>query len=344
MGKKLFDYVIGNPPYQEVTESDSTRMPPVYDKFMNEANKVANVVELITPARFLFNAGQTPKAWNQKMLEDPHFKVLSYEEDASSVFPNTDIKGGVAITYRNSALEYDPIHVFMPYKELKTILRKAGAKQVEDSLTDIADSSNVYSLANIYADHPDYTKYIGDGGRHSQLKTNVLNINPIFTDVSTDLDDYSVYGLVNGKRGKKYCHRRYLKEEHKSLHKYKVLVPKATGSGRFGDTFSEMIIAEPEEAFTQTYISIGVFDKREDAINLSKYLKTKFCRSLLFVLKVTQDNLPAVWRYVPKQNFSSSSEIDWSKSVREIDLQLYRKYGLDEKEIAFIESHVKEMA
>ena len=99
MGKKLFDYVIGNPPYQEVTESDSTRMPPVYDKFMDEANKVANVVELITPARFLFNAGQTPKAWNKKMLEDPHFKVLSYEEDASSVFPNTDIKGGVAITY-----------------------------------------------------------------------------------------------------------------------------------------------------------------------------------------------------------------------------------------------------
>ena len=339
-----FDFVIGNPPYQEVTESDSTRMPPVYDKFMDEANKVANVVELITPARFLFNAGQTPKAWNKKMLEDPHFKVLYYEEDASSVFPNTDIKGGVAITYRNSALKYEPIYVFVPFEELKTILRKAGAKQVEESLTDIADSSNVYSLANIYADHPDYTNYVGDGGRHSQLKTNVLNINPVFTDAPTEPDDYSVHGLVNGKRGKKYCHRRYLKEDHKSLHKYKVLVPKATGSGKFGDTFSEMIIAEPEEAFTQTYISIGMFDKRGDAINLRKYLMTKFCRSLLFVLKVTQDNLPAVWRYVPKQDFTSSSDIDWSQSIADIDLQLYRKYGLDEKEIEFIETHVKEMA
>lgn len=260
------------------------------------------------------------------------------------IHPNTDIKGGVAITYRNSALKYDPIYVFVPYEELKTILRKAGAKQIEESLTDIADCSNVYSLANIYADHPDYIKYVGDGGRHSQLKTNVLNINPIFTDAPTEPDDYYVHGLVNGKRGKKYCHRRYLKEDHKSLHKFKVLIPKATGSGKFGDTLSDMIIAEPEEAFTQTYISIGMFDKRGDAINLRKYLRTKFCRSLLFVLKVTQDNLPAVWRYVPKQDFASSSEIDWSQSIHDIDLQLYRKYGLDKKEIEFIESHVKEMA
>lgn len=341
--KKLFDFCIGNPPYQEVTESDSTRMPPVYDKFMDEANKVANIVELITPARFLFNAGQTPKAWNQKMLDDPHLKVLYYEQDASKIFPNTDIKGGVAVSYRNSNEQYEPIRVFVPYAELRTILKKSGAKYVEDSLTDIADSSNVYDLSNIYADHPDYTKYIGDGGRHSQLKTNVLNINPIFTDTPMEADDYLVYGLVNGKRGKKYCHRRYLKSNHKSLYKYKVLVPKATGSGKFGDAFSEMIVVQPNTAFTQTYISIGTFDEEIEAINLLKYLKTKFCRALLFVLKVTQDNLPAVWRYIPKQNFTNKSDIDWSKSIREIDRQLYHKYDLSKEEIDFIENNVKEM-
>lgn len=343
MKNKLFDFVIGNPPYQEVTESDSTRMPPVYDKFMDETNKVADAVELITPARFLFNAGQTPKAWNQKMLDDPYLKVLFYEQDAAKIFPNTDIKGGVAVIYRNSREKHEPIHVFVPYKELKTILKKAGAGNIEDSLTDIADSSNVYALSNIYTDHPDYTKYIGDNGRHSQLKTNVLNINPIFTDAPTEEDDYSVYGLVNGKRGKKYCHRRYLKSNHKSLYKYKVLVPKATGSGKFGDTFAEMIIAEPNAAFTQTYISIGTFDTEIEATNLRKYLKTKFCRALLFVLKVTQDNLPAVWRYIPKQNFTNTSDIDWSKSISEIDQQLYKKYGLSEEEITFIETNVKEM-
>ena len=343
MKKKLFDFAIGNPPYQEVTDSDSTRMPPVYDRFMDEANTVADVVELITPARFLFNAGQTPKAWNKKMLEDEHFKVLFYEKDASKIFANTDIKGGVAITYRNSNKKYDPVQVFVPYDKLRTILKKAGAKQVEDSLTNIADSSNVYNLSNIYADHPDYKKHIGDGGRHSQLKTNVLNINPIFTNQPTEKDDYFVYGLVNGKRGMKYCHRRYLKNDHKSLSKYKVLVPEATGSGKFGDIFSEMIVVEPNAAFTQTYISIGNFGKKTDAENLLKYLKTKFCRVLLFVLKVTQNNLPAVWRYIPKQNFTNASDIDWSKSVHEIDLQLYKKYGLTDEEIQFIETNVKEM-
>lgn len=338
-----FDFVIGNPPYQEVTDSNSTRMPPIYDRFMDEANKVADVVELITPARFLFNAGQTSKAWNKKMLSDSHFKILYYEQDASNIFPNTDIKGGVAISYKNAHKGYEPIQVFVPYAELRTILEKAGAKTVEDSLTDIADSSNVYDLKNIYTDHPDYTKYIGDGGKHSQLKTNVLNINPIFTNASTADDDYCVCGLVNGKRGKKYCHRRYLKANHKSLHKYKVLVPKATGSGKFGDAFPDMVVVQPNVAFTQTYISVGMFDEEADAINLSKYLKTKFCRALLFVLKVTQDNLPAVWRYIPKQNFTDNSDIDWSKSIAEIDQQLYAKYDLDEKEIEFIETHVKEM-
>lgn len=75
-----------------------------------------------------------------------------------------------------------------------------------------------------------------------------------------------------------------------------------------------------------------------------KYTKTRFARALLSVLKVTQDNTPAKWKYVPLQNFTSSSDIDWSKSVHEIDQQLYKKYGLTNEEIQFIETNVKEMA
>lgn len=97
MGKKFYA-VIGNPPYQlSTTETDSgnkTYAPPIYHEFMDSAFDVSDKVELITPARFLFDAGSTPKAWNRKMLNDTHFKVLHYEEDASDVFPNTDIKGG----------------------------------------------------------------------------------------------------------------------------------------------------------------------------------------------------------------------------------------------------------
>lgn len=74
-----------------------------------------------------------------------------------------------------------------------------------------------------------------------------------------------------------------------------------------------------------------------------KYIKTRFARTLLGILKVTQHNPPSTWKYVPLQDFTSSSDIDWSQSVADIDRQLYAKYGLDEKEVAFIESHVKEM-
>ncbi len=92
MGKKLFDYVIGNPPYQEDTKDTSDK--PVYNLFMDGAFEVSDKVEMITPARFLFNAGKTPKSWNRKMLSDEHFKVLHYEQNSSEVFPSTDIKGG----------------------------------------------------------------------------------------------------------------------------------------------------------------------------------------------------------------------------------------------------------
>ena len=79
-------------------------------------------------------------------------------------------------------------------------------------------------------------------------------------------------------------------------------------------------------------------------MNLERYMKTKFFRVLLGVKKVTQHCPPHVWKMIPLQDFTKNSDIDWSKSIHEIDLQLYRKYGLDEKEIEFIESHVKEMA
>lgn len=92
-----FDFVIGNPPYQDNTLGENeTFAPPIYNTFMEEAYKISDKVELIHPARFLFNAGSTPKSWNKKMLEDEHFKILEYIQDSSRVFANTDIKGGIA--------------------------------------------------------------------------------------------------------------------------------------------------------------------------------------------------------------------------------------------------------
>ena len=97
-GKNIkFDVIIGNPPYQDESIGDNkTYTPPIYHKFMDQSYEIAEKVMLITPARFLFNAGSTPKAWNRKMLDDEHLKVVYYESDGSKIFPNTDIKGGIA--------------------------------------------------------------------------------------------------------------------------------------------------------------------------------------------------------------------------------------------------------
>ena len=74
-----------------------------------------------------------------------------------------------------------------------------------------------------------------------------------------------------------------------------------------------------------------------------KYVKTKFARTLLGTIKVTQDNSRDLWTNVPLQDFTSSSDINWSASVADIDQQLYRKYGLSADEIAFIEKMIKPM-
>ena len=74
-----------------------------------------------------------------------------------------------------------------------------------------------------------------------------------------------------------------------------------------------------------------------------KYLKTKFTRTLLGVLKVTQHNLPATWMKIPQQDFTDNSDIDWGKSVDEIDQQLFLKYKLDNTEIEFIHNMIKPM-
>ena len=123
--KKIFDFVIGNPPYQGENQLN-TRQPPIYNIFMDAVYPIANVVELITPGRFLFNAGQTPKEWNEKMLNDAHLKVLNYEPDSSKVFSNTDIKGGVVITMRNSNKNYGSIGTFTAFPELNSILLKTN--------------------------------------------------------------------------------------------------------------------------------------------------------------------------------------------------------------------------
>ncbi len=133
-----------NPPYQKETTGESNTATPVYNSFMDAMYDVADKTMRITPARFLFNAGYTPKDWNKKMLNDEHLKVLSYMSDSSSVFPNVDIKGGVAITYRDSQKDFGAIRIFTQYEEINSILHKVMEADHFESLKKIIVTSFAY--------------------------------------------------------------------------------------------------------------------------------------------------------------------------------------------------------
>ena len=334
---KKIDFIIGNPPYQEETESDSTRKPPIYNNFMDEAFRIGEKVELITPARFLFNAGYTPKAWNEKMLADEHFKILFYEADSYKVFSGVEIKGGVAVSYRDGRKTFGAIDTFTKYQELNGILRKV--KRCSNRYIDqIIFATLSFKLSPLMlSEHPDTV-----GRLRTSAFSNLAEI--FFEDNPNDGHEYvEMIGLLNGKRVRRYVRRDYLIDGSGTLDKYTLLVPNASGNGEYGERLSDPEIAEPGVAFSQTFNAFGCCDSKEEVVNIGKYIKTKFARALLGVLKITQ-HLPAPkWKYVPLQDFTSNSDIDWSKSIPEIDQQLYRKYGLDETEIAFIESHVKPM-
>jgi len=341
---KKFDVVIGNPPYQEEAKGDGTRDTPVYHLFMEAAYQVGDKAILITPARFLFNAGFTPKSWNEKMLADKHLSVAHYADNSGKLFPGTDIKGGIAVTYRDAAKTGEPIGTFTKYLELNDILQKVlhvGMTSLSGSIT---TSRSFRYTSRLYDDHPDL-RALRPKGNEGLVESNAFDqfASVFHADTPTDGQDYvRVLGLDGRERKFKWIRRDYFAGPD-NLWKHKVALPKANGSGVLGEVLSTPVALGPGVGTTHTFITVGALESEGEALALLKYIKSKFLRTMLGVTKITQDNKRYAWKYVPLQDFSASSDIDWSKSIPEIDQQLYAKYNLDADEIAFIEDRVKPM-
>lgn len=333
-----FDVVIGNPPYQEEVEGTSDKQ--IFPYFMDQAYKIGKKVELITPAKFLSNAGKTPKKWNEKMLKDPHLKVLFFEQDSSKVFSNTDIKGGVCVTYRDVDSSFGAIGTFTPYAELNSILKKVKTSNFK-SFSELIYAPESYKLTKkLHDDFPDIGSRLSKGHKFD-ITTNIFDkLGDIFQNVkpSGSSEQYvGLYGRQNNRRTLKWIKSKYVKGPD-NLENYKILVPKSNGSGALGEVLTTPLIGG-----TQTFITIGNFQDINCTKAAMKYIKSKFARAMLGTLKVTQDNKKRTWVNVPLQDFTQHSDIDWSKSVHDIDQQLYKKYGLNQEEINFIETKVKEM-
>lgn len=331
-----FDFAIGNPAYQDTADYESNFAPPIYNKFLDAAYEIADKVEMITPGRFLFDTGATPSEWNKRMLNDDHLKVLYFEQDSSKVFSNTDIKGGVAITYRDSHADFGKIGIFTVYPELNTILRKIAPVADSDNLAQYTNIATKFNLEALNAAVPKLKR------TDKRIGSNAFSI-PVFHD-KKQADDVLIEGVISNKRTRKAVNKKYIDEGNSpSLYKYKVFVSKANGTGAFGEVLAPPIIAAPGVGNTHTFVSIGMLETENEAKALNKYIKTKFLRTMLGILKITQDNMPGKWKLIPMQDFTDKSDINWNTSIKKIDQQLYKKYNLTNEEIDFIETHVKEM-
>ncbi|WP_035162912.1 Eco57I restriction-modification methylase domain-containing protein [Ligilactobacillus saerimneri] len=346
-----FDVVIGNPPYQDETIGDNkTYAPPIYHKFLDEAYKVGNIVEMIHPGRFLFNAGSTPKAWNKKMLNSVQFKIIGYFANSADIFPNVGIAGGVVISYFNKNAHYDAIKVFTPFNELNTILRKVLKVNNYGYVESIVTGRGVYKLSEqALKDYPQiedlqskgHKKDVGSGAFRVLKDVIFFKYKPSDTN-----NDWVKFLGLEGRERKYWWARSIYQNVPESFYNYKIFIPKSYGTGLTSSpstVIGKPLIGEPNVGATETFLSIGNFKTSNEAEACLKYIKSKFARVMLGVLKVTQDNPAPKWKYVPLQDFTSNSDIDWTKSIPEIDQQLYRKYGLSQEEIDFIETHVKEM-
>lgn len=345
VGKNVkINAIVGNPPYQE--EGESTRKTPIYHHFYDMAFKLSSKVTLITPGRFLFKAGQTPMEWMDRILSDTHVKVVDYFQKSADVFPTVDIKGGVAVMYRDANVEYGSIGFFSEFKELRTILKKVSSHDnfIMDEFANLVSNRGMYRFSDLFFTEVPIAKKALESGTGNMITSNSFNLYPsVFIENKQEDKDYiQLFGRLGSQRLYRWIRKDYvLSNEY--LDSYNVFVPEANGTGSIGEVLSTPVIGAPVIGHTDTFLSIGKFSTIEEATACLKYVKSKFARCMLGTLKATQHNPRSTWANVPLQDFTEESDIDWSQSVANIDYQLYAKYSLTEDEIAFIESMIKPM-
>ena len=343
--KMKFDYIIGNPPYMVMDGGAQASASPVYQYFSQEAKKNSRISCLIQPSRWM-TGGKGLDEYRRQMLDDKSIKILVDYADSNKIFNGVDIKGGVCVYLRDSNysgmcechridangetiskryLSEKGEDIFIRYNELVSVKNKV-----------ISNSSNFVS--KIVSARKPYAFAAETMRNASKYEL------PEFDNEPTK-GCYKILGLIDGhNRGWKYLPKDYpIPRRDLGLNKYKVFIAEAYGCGEMGEQMSTPVLSTPGELCTETFLQIGPFDTKEEARNMISYIKTKFFRALVGIKKQTQHTTQKVYQYVPLQDFTSKSDIDWSKSIPEIDKQLYKKYDLSNEEIDFIERNVKEM-
>lgn len=366
-----FDVIIGNPPYQlndngkrAAGAGANASASPLYHKFINLARNLRpDYLSMIVPSRWMVS-GKGLGAFREDLLSDRRMRVLHDFPNDKEVFPNAniDIKGGVCyflwdLRYNGKCKYYvhnDDGNLFVEkylnedggvvirYAELSSIKQKVWS---HPSLLGASDSQ----------DDPLRLSRIVSVGKPYGLRTDTISnpakygLPPMFDGPEAATKDgrppLEIFGLVKNKRVKKYIPYDYpITVGRADISKWKVFVPEAYGCGAIGEQIPSPILGSPIQVCTETFLRYGSFGKKYEAENALKYLKTKFFRCLVGIYKNTQHTTRRVYVAVPMQDFTSASDIDWTKDISQIDQQLYKKYHLSQAEINFIEEKIKEMS
>ena len=338
-----FDAVVGNPPYQIMDGGHGSSSQPIYNVFVEMSQLLKpSYLSMIMPSRWM-TGGKGLDAFRYKMINDKHLRVLHDYLSAQACFSSVQIEGGICyflwdknnegkcklyshltngtVSYSEMYLNELNTDVLIRDQGIISILKKVhnGNIKTFDSLVFPRNAFGIFDIPS--------TAYA----------TNSIEAK------------YAILGRFDNKRAIRYLNNSFNIFKNLDLAEtWKVFISKADGAaGQIGNPIPARIIGKAEIGYpnmicTETFLAIGPLDNEIIAKNVCTYMKSKFFRIIVGIRKnknMTRDT----YAFVPLQDFTENSDIDWSKSVEEIDQQLYKKYNLTDEEITFIESMIKPM-
>lgn len=341
-----FDVIIGNPPYQEEDGGAQSSARPIYHHFIQSAkNLKPNYITYITPSRW-FAGGRGLDSFRNEMLNDPHLKEVHDWLTPEDIFPNTNIRGGVNFFLWVS--DYNDKNIrFVSYKNGKKIGDLERPLAIEGIDIILRDNIGIKVLEKIYAN--DYVNARTIAKLVSPLRPfgfrGYFIEDERFNSTSENLNTPIICYARGWKKG--YIERDIVEVRTEWVDRWKLFTPRANNIGtELSDDNFNIKIGEPGTICTESYMVIGAekgFGRLEIEA-LGKYLQTKFSRFLHSLAKGSQDATAKTYRFIPLQDFTSDSDIDWNKPIVDIDEQLYERYQLTQSEIEYIKNSVKEMA
>lgn len=342
-----FNAIVGNPPYQQ-TISDNSKNKSLSRQIFPDFIKICvglnpNYLSLVTPSRWFTGDAQDKSFLRLREFfqENNHIQSIVNIPISNSVFPAVEISGGI------NYFVYNPNHngdiEFTEYYDEEN--SQTFTRPLFEEGLDIILSSGF--------SHNIISKVKNEGFESITALTKGRNAFGILgknaNEISSSTYQNGYYELRCKHEEIRYVDSELITKNKEIADKWKIFISKSNGAaGLLTDNKEVSILGKPylgkpKSACTDSLIPIGNFETEFEAKALESYIKTKFLRYMVGILKTSQNILQNVYQFVPIQDFTPESDIDWTKSIEEIDKQLYEKYKLNNEEANFIEEIIKPM-